>query len=772
MSDKFTALYQGFFFSSLGVFLLLERVSAFRRDSIETAGRWTTNIGLLIISGTIASLAIPAGLYGFAEAQATGPLARLGVSVPAQVLVTVLFLDLWRYWEHRLFHRAALLWRLHLVHHSDTQIDVTTTERHHPLESLVSIATTMALILACGLPAAGIGAYLLIATVVSLWCHSNLRVPRSIEHFLRWMIVTPRVHALHHSDNKTETDSNYGTVLTLWDRVFRTYVDPNDAKSPRYGLEYFHRAPDTGLGRVLLQPFLYRVGMAYPGRDGASEPLDDVEPALPPRWRSALLGGAAGGLLAAVVLWPTALDLAAHWLDNEAYQYAWLVVPTALYAAWDRRQAALAIDPQPGFIGALVAAMAALLWGIAALANIDLGRHIALVLALQGIAMAMLGWRCYWRFFPILALLFLAIPSGDLLQPLLRILAVKSIELVAALGQLPYTIDGFVVHIGSQRYVVIDECSGLSYVTMAMFLSYSFGLLLYRSFLKVVALALFGAAIGILANALRINSIVLIDWFRGSQMELTAHGGVQWIALLITLTSLLLALSRLKPDAREAPQALEAAPEAGDSVNRFAPVGAGLGVLVILGIVMNSLDDGVEARAVANAVPPERILEWKLEKPAPSWAMDRRNQAAMLTAAYVRKDRKMDVLIIQLLSPAAKIPESMLAPHDSNVWREARVQRQSACVESHCLPLVHTTWQRQHAHEQRHVFYSYVIDGFTTDSKLALRLAQGWQRLTGGASTPRLIAFVFADDPPPADEIAAAFLTLRPALGVNVGLNS
>lgn len=766
MPDKFTALYQAIFFSSLGLLFLLERVGAFRRDSIQTAGRWTTNIGLLIIGGAIASLAIPGGLYGFAAAQGSGPLTRVGVPVPAQVLVTVLFVDLWRYWEHRLFHRAEFLWRLHLVHHSDTHVDVTTTERHHPFEFVVSSATIMALILACGFPAVGVGVYLIVATVVSLWSHSNLRVPRSIEHFLRWTIVTPRVHAVHHSDINPETNSNYGTVLTLWDRVFGTYVDPDDARIPHYGLEYFHRALDTSLGRVLLQPFLYRVGMAYPSRDDASMPLYDVAPALPARWKSALLGGAVGALLAALVLWPTVLDLAAHWLNNEAYQYAWLIVPMALYAAWDRRHAAFAIDPRPDFTGALVAGMAAVIWSIAALANIDLGRHIALVLALQGIAMAMLGQRCYWRLFPILALLFLTIPSGDLLRPLLRVLTVKSIEFVAALGQLPYTIDGFVVHIGSQRYIVIDECSGLSYVTMAVFLSYSCGLLLYRSFFKVVALALFGGFIGILANALRVNSIVLIDWFRGSQMELTAHGGMQWIALLITLGLLLFALSRLKPDAREVPQAAQAPLDTADSVRRFAPVAAGLAVLVILGLVLTSLADDVSGpRAVPNAVPPERILGWKLEPPVPSWTRDGQNESAVLTVPYGRNGRRMDLLIIQPLSPVAKIAESLLAPHDNNVWHEARVERQSACVGSHCLPLVHTTWQRGLAHEQRHVFHSYVINGFATDSKLALRLAQGWDRVSGGASsTPRLIAFIFPDGPPPANEVAAAFLALGQAL--------
>jgi exosortase len=762
MPDNFTTLYQAIFFSSLGLLFVLERLSAFRRDIVRTAGRWTTNIGLLIIGGTIASIAFPAGLYGFAADQSSGLLGRTPVA--AQVLITAFFLDLWRYWEHRLFHHAELLWRLHLVHHTDTEIDVTTTERHHPFEFLLSTATLAMLVFAFGVPAVAIGAYLIVATLVSLWSHSNLRVPRSIDQLLRCVIVTPRVHALHHSDIKTETNSNYGSVLTLWDRVFGTYVDPDDRRTHRYGLEYFHRPPDNSLGRALLQPFLYRVGMSYPRREDTSPPLDDVE-GMPPRWRGTLLGGAAGALLAALMLWPTVLDLAKHWLNTEAYQYAWLIVPMGLYAAWDRRHAALVMTPRPNFTGALVAALAGVLWSVGALANIDLGRHIALVLALHGIAIAMLGWRCYWRFFPIVALLFLAIPSGDLLLPLLRFLTLKSIELVASVGQLPYAIDGFVVHIGGQRYIVIDECAGLSYVTIAVFLSYSFGLLLYRSFFKVVTLALFGAFIGFLANALRVNSIVLVDWFRGSQMDLANHGGMQWIALLVTLALLLFALSRLKADARETPLAVEAPLYPPNSARQFAPVAAGLGVLVIVGIVGGSLDDDVsEVRTAANAAAPERILGWKLQSPSPTWITDDQNQAATLTLVYERNGRKMDVLVIRPSSRRAKITESMLAPHDNKVWREAKVQRQTACIDSGCLPFVHTVWQRALAQEQRHVFHSYVIGRLTTDSKLALRLAHGWDRLTGGVGASRLIAFVYPEDPPSVDEIAAGFLALVPAM--------
>ena len=152
--------------------------------------------------------------------------------------------------------------------------------------------------------------------------------------------------------------------------------------------------------------------------------------------------------------------------------------------------------------------------------NVDAGRHLALVLIVHGVALATVGWHCYRKLFPILGLLFFAIPSGDVLLPILRTATVKSIEMFAHIAGLPYSVDGFVIFIGTYRYIVVDACSGLSYVTLAAFLSYSFGLLLYRSLLKIVALTLLGAGFGLIANTVRVNSIILVDWFRSSQMDL------------------------------------------------------------------------------------------------------------------------------------------------------------------------------------------------------------------------------------------------------------
>ncbi len=773
MAEQFEIRYQLVFFSTVVLLVLLERVSAFQRQPVQLARRWTSNIGLFLIGSVVTSLVIPVGIYTFAQQQPPGLLVRLGLPFGAQLLLSFLLLDLWRYWEHRLFHRIPVLWRLHLVHHSDTQIDVTSSERHHPFEFLLGTAVMLALIGVLGLPAQAVGLYLLIATVIALYSHANLRHPASLDRRLNWLIVTPDVHAVHHSDLQAQTDSNYGTVLTLWDRLFGSYVDPARVKIPHFGLGYFHQPRDTGLARVLQQPFLFHPHLAYPDRDNmdgqpgptAAAFAEPSGAAMTQGWKDALWGGMAGCLLASLVLWPTLLDLATSWRNNEAYQYAWLVMPMLVYVlGWHHRQIGVTISPQSDFTGVFVAMGAAVCWGAAALMNIDVGRHFALILAMQGVAMSMMGWRSYWRLFPALALMFLMIPSGDLLQPALRVLTVKAIELFAVVAHLPHSVDGFVIYIGTNRYIVVDECSGLSYVTLAMFLGYSFGLLLYRSVFKIAALSLLGALLGIFSNALRVNAIVLIDWVRGSQMELTAHGNIQWIALFMTLGLLFYVLSQLKADAAAVAPVIPPQEQA-RSVRRFAPVVAGLSVLLIAGTVMGLPANAPRPpRAGQTGLLPQNILGWELASPAAAWSVEPQSDNATLTLTYRRNGKDMRVVVVETLSPAAKLQESRLGPGDKSIWRERRVQEQTSCVASDCLTLMHTTWQRDKSRELCHVFHAYSIGTFATDSRFALRAMHGWHKLTGSRSNPRLIGFVFDDATPAGDDLAAAFRMLQSAL--------
>src|SRR5690349_11139566 len=216
MSD-FETRYWLVFGSFVLTLLALERVRAVQRMPVRSALRWGSNIGLFVIGGLVSAVLLPIGIVAFAAQQPPGVMSELGIPLAAQVLVTFLLLDLWKYGEHRLFHAVPWLWRCHLVHHSDTAVDVTTTERHHPLEVAIAGAVLMAVVVLLRPPAAALGLYLLAATAVALYSHANVRLPAALDGALRRVLVTPAVHAVHHSSLRPQTDSNFGMVLTLWD---------------------------------------------------------------------------------------------------------------------------------------------------------------------------------------------------------------------------------------------------------------------------------------------------------------------------------------------------------------------------------------------------------------------------------------------------------------------------------------------------------------------------------------------------------------------------
>lgn len=478
-------------------------------------------------------------------------------------------------------------------------------------------------------------------------------------------------------------------------------------------------------------------------------------------------GAGVGCVLALAVLWPTLLGLMASWKNNHAYQYAWLVIPMVVYLlGWHDPQSTIAARPQPDYTGVFVAVFAAICWSAADLMNIDVGRQFAAVLAVQGIAMATLGWRSYWRLAPIFGLLFLMVPGGDFLQPALRILTVKMIEAFAVVANLPHGVDGFVVSIGESRYIVLDECAGLPHFMLATFLGYCFGLLLYRSVLKIAALSLFGAFIGIFSNGIRVNAIVLIDWMQGSQMPLTAHNNIQWVALVAALGLLFFVLSKLAVDPSvQAPDI--AGTEKASLMRQFAPVVAGLSVLLIAGTVISLAPSASQQpRAAQVGWLPQNVAGWDLASPDAVWSVEQEHHTESLALTYRRGGQDLGILIVETLVPDAKLQESDLAPGERSLWHQNKVQKQSSCVASDCLTLLHTTWENGKTKEIRHVYSTYSIGNFKTNSKFALRAAHGWDRLTGGRRSPRIIGFTLdvAATDPTIDELAVAFRLIQSAL--------
>ena len=745
-----------------GLFLL-ERIPLFQREAAFLDYRWITNLGLLIIGGFFFVLFIPISPYAAAEMQEVGLLSKLNLLSSGQILLVFLFLDFWRYWEHRIFHKISLFWRVHLVHHSDTFVDVTTSQRHHPLEALITTPLVILLVFTLGLPAEGVAVYLIVATVSSLWVHSNLRVPEAIDTVLRTLLVTPTVHAIHHSSEQRETNSNYGSVLIVWDRLFNTYTDPIDARIPHFGLDYFHQVRDTTLTQALLQPVLYQKGMTYLPREEKLESVSpDNFPTLSREWRQTFFYGTLGLTLVILAMWPTITNLTSIWTSSESYQYAWLIIPFLVYTlGWHYRDEILSFTPQPDFSGIALITGGVALWLIATIVHIELGKSIAFVLVLQGVLMSILGLRIWWRLLPIFALLFFMIPSGDVLQLPLRILTVNMIDWFASVADLPHSIDGFVVYIGDDhRYVVLDECSGLFYVTMATFLSYSWAILLYRSFSKVVALALLGGLLGIVANALRVNSIIWLDWVNDTQMDLSEHSNVQVIILSLMLGVLFLTVSRLRPESRiDIKSHKEKIKGSGLSWKGYTPVVAGLLVVFTVGLaqlMINISRDELHMSVVDLAPINSGVLSsFESNK---KWDVDEENRTGSLSLTY---RPNLDVLIMQALPGNNKLPKSGLVPRGDRVWREANIESQTACLHEKCINFIHTTWNRKDSNDTRHIIYAYYVGDLITDSKFTYRMVNGWNRLMGDNQKSGLISFFPVKELPTLKELAEAFLHIK-----------
>ena len=206
---------------------LAERWAPRRRASTATAPRWRANLGLVVMDSLLLRLLHAASAVAVAlavEEQGWGMFNRLhGLPSGLESMMAVVFLDLAIYLQHVLFHAVPLLWRFHRVHHSDRDFDVTTGVRFHPVEVLLSMLYKMAVVALLGLPAVAVMAFEVILNATSLFNHGNVFVPLRLDRALRWILVTPDMHRVHHSPVRLETDSNYGFNLPWWDRLFGTY---------------------------------------------------------------------------------------------------------------------------------------------------------------------------------------------------------------------------------------------------------------------------------------------------------------------------------------------------------------------------------------------------------------------------------------------------------------------------------------------------------------------------------------------------------------------
>ena len=251
----------GFFFSVLVIMAIWEIARPRRKLTVSKPLRWINNLGLVFFNSYILRLLFPAAAIGVAitaAQQGWGLFNVYQLPLYVSVIASIVILDFVIYVQHVMVHAIPVLWRLHRVHHADPDYDVTTGARFHTLEILLSMLIKFATILLLGPPVVAVILFEIILNATSMFNHANIRLPFAVDRLLRWAIVTPDMHRVHHSVEDDEANSNFGFSLPWWDRLFGTYRDQPRAghEAMKIGIHKYHEAKDVSwISGMLTLPF-------------------------------------------------------------------------------------------------------------------------------------------------------------------------------------------------------------------------------------------------------------------------------------------------------------------------------------------------------------------------------------------------------------------------------------------------------------------------------------------------------------------------------------
>ena len=216
------------FLGILAVMAAWEMVAPMRDRHIPRRLRWTSNLGIVVIDIVVVRLVFPIGAVGLAvlaQERGWGLFNVFEITAPLAFALSVLALDLTIYLQHVMFHAVPTLWRLHRMHHTDLDYDLTTGNRFHPLSIIISAVIKMFVVLVMGPALVAVLISEVLLNLTSVFNHSNIKLPQRLDRLLRLVLVTPDMHNIHHSQDEIEHNCNFGFCFPWWDRMFDTYLD-------------------------------------------------------------------------------------------------------------------------------------------------------------------------------------------------------------------------------------------------------------------------------------------------------------------------------------------------------------------------------------------------------------------------------------------------------------------------------------------------------------------------------------------------------------------
>ena len=254
-----------FFFGVFAVMAFWELLAPRRQLLVPKLLRWSNNLALVVLNSVVLRLLFPAAAIGmavFAEKQGWGVFNYYDLPLLLTAVVSVVVMDGFIYLQHVMVHAVPALWRLHRVHHADPDFDVTTGSRFHPLEIILSMLIKFAVIMVLGPPVVAVIIFEVLLNGTAIFNHSNVRLNKTFDKYLRLFVVTPDMHRVHHSVEADETNSNFGFNLPWWDRLFGTYrAQPRKGhEAMMIGIHQYNRPEQvTWLHKMLLLPFIGKI---------------------------------------------------------------------------------------------------------------------------------------------------------------------------------------------------------------------------------------------------------------------------------------------------------------------------------------------------------------------------------------------------------------------------------------------------------------------------------------------------------------------------------
>ncbi|KPA18102.1 sterol desaturase [Candidatus Magnetomorum sp. HK-1] len=250
------------FFLGMFFFIALWEMFAPRRVlNASKVVRWYSNMGLIFFNSLILRWIFPVmavGMALIAHERKWGLFNNYELPDYVAIVISIVLLDFIIYLQHAMFHAIPLLWRLHRMHHTDLDLDVSSGIRFHPIEIVLSMCIKLSVIVVIGPPVVSVLLFEIILNAAAMFNHGNIRIPLQIDKILRWFIVTPDMHRVHHSIIIKEGNSNFGFNLPWWDYIFGTYQSQPEKGhlGMTIGIKQFRSPEDLHLHRLMIQPFI------------------------------------------------------------------------------------------------------------------------------------------------------------------------------------------------------------------------------------------------------------------------------------------------------------------------------------------------------------------------------------------------------------------------------------------------------------------------------------------------------------------------------------